>query len=569
MRNFSAKMVFHVILLVPLLCIPAEGRDFSIESLEKELSIIKARLLAGPQGALFLDKGGKDKVEKGDLFTVYSRGRQVEDPESGEALGTFSEPAALCRVKRSGPDLSEVSVKLLKKGFKVKPGMEAYRFKEVPACFLDRTGNAGFLYRILRSGLSSLDWQERTKSGGTQDSLEEASLYAVFFEAYQGALALWSGGEVRAVYQGLAFSGRADAAGPNERKTADNRKHSTPLKMSSESGAFDEPVPGITSEIKMPRPGVFASIDCVVDNFRIMNPPGCKKTFLVFLCGREISARAVNGEKSFEYSYEGFGEAVNLDSNGSGLVALNIHEHGKGMRSRVLRLTDSGFVTAARDIDYILAFADQPDTSPCLLGQRFSESELLLPVVHRLCIEGEKARKKGPVEVPPGYSLFGAFHADMDGDGSDDTGFFNPGGRLVVYGTSEKGWQSAESFSGSLNTLLVEDPCSRDTAPSELTIWSRPAVFSYKGSAYAAFALNRSGLSSAVGGGPHKGTVGVLDCGKNSCRLRLVQESFSGPIQDVAVYRDQLLVCVIESGFLRGKGRSHILSLPLQMLVSS
>ncbi|HMA66283.1 MAG TPA: hypothetical protein VKO20_00555, partial [Desulfosalsimonadaceae bacterium] len=111
------------------------------------------------------------------------------------------------------------------------------------------------------------------------------------------------------------------------------------------------------------------------------------------------------------------------------------------------------------------------------------------------------------------------------------------------------------------------DPDYEDAAPAELQVWSQPALFASKGRYYAVCALNQPDLSSVVGGGPRKGTVGVLDGSGVSCRLSRLQKRFSGPIQDLAVYRDKLLICVLENGFFKGKARSHILSVPLTELI--
>ncbi|MFO7838251.1 MAG: hypothetical protein R6X08_01975 [Desulfosalsimonadaceae bacterium] len=567
-QAFFLKKILTAALILLLTGLPAAGKNFSLDAVQKELSVIKAPLIDGPRQTLLLGKGSREGVAKGDLFTVYSREREVVDPDSGQTLGAFSEPVAVCRVKRTEPGFSVLSVKCLRKKCSVKPGMEAVRFRDVPALFMDSIGAAGSLYTVLRARLRHLDWQGY-KTGEQMQGLrpEAASANAVVFEAAGDMLTLWSGGEIQAVYPDYGQSRQAD-----EDRTAKSARQAEKARQPDRrpgSGDASVLVPGMTSEIQISSPRVFASLDRLVHNFRVVEDAENRQPYLISLSGKTVEARSVDGDESFKYSYEGFGRVAALTASDSGLVALSIYVPDKGMRSRILRLTGSGFRIVAEDLAYVLAFMRQPGGSTQLLGQRFSRSDLLLPVLHKLRLDNGAVKKEKTLAVPYGYSLFGAFHADLDRDGSREKGFFNSGGRLVLYESGERVWQSSENFAASLNSLLVADPDNEDAAPAEMQVWSQPALFSYKGRYYAACALNQPGLSGMLGGGPRKGTVGILECPDGSCRLSRLQERFSGPIQDVAVYRDKLLICVLENGFFRGKGRSHILSVPLKALLPS
>ncbi len=560
------QQVFAALLILLLTGLPAAGERFSLDTVQKELSVIEAALIEGPGETLLLGKGTSEGVSRGDLFTVYSHGPDVVDPDSGETLGAFSAPVAICRVKRTQPRFSVLSVKCLRPECDVKPGMEAVRFRDVPALFMDSTAAARSLYTLLRARLRHLDWQGY-ETGSQVEKLqpEAASANAVVFAAAADMLTLWSGGEIKAVYPDTDLSQQAG----KDRTAARRQQPETALRAERPAGPGHAAtrVPGMTSEIPVSAPGVFASLDRRVHNFQVVELGEGGQPYLVFLSGNTVEARAMEGEPRFRYSYEGFGTVAGLTASARGLVALNIYVPDKGMRSRVLRLTESGFRIAAEDLAYVLAVMEPPGGGTELLGQRFSRSDLLLPVLHKLHLENGGVKKERNVAVPYGYSLFGAFHADLDGDGSHEKGFFDSGGRLLLYEAGEKQWQSAESFAASGNSLLVADPDYEDAAPAELQVWSQPALFASKGRYYAVCALNQPDLSSVVGGGPRKGTVGVLDCSGGSCRLSRLQKRFSGPIQDLAVYRDKLLICVLENGFFKGKARSHILSVPLTELI--
>ncbi|MFW5901469.1 MAG: hypothetical protein ACOCTS_00355, partial [Thermodesulfobacteriota bacterium] len=330
-------------------------------------------------------------------------------------------------------------------------------------------------------------------------------------------------------------------------------------------------VPGTSAEIKARNIRVMASPERMVHNFGVTVPAGQQQPYLVTLSGVEIQARAVNGVDAHQYAYDGFGEVVNISVAPDGRLALNIFVPEEGMRSKLLALTSEGFRPLAADINYILAFMPDPAGSGAaqLWGQRFSQADLFIPSVYRLKIGKGGVSREESIPVPNAFNLFGAFHADLNANGTPEYGFFNPGGRLAVYESADKKWQSSTAFGGSLKTLLIDDPENDEMAPREIQVWSQPASFRYQEKTYVACALNQGGIAAMLGQAPRQGTVGILDSSGRGFRLRPLENRFSGPIQDVFFWQDQLLVCVVEGGLFNQSGPSHILALPVASLFSS
>jgi hypothetical protein len=169
--------------------------------------------------------------------------------------------------------------------------------------------------------------------------------------------------------------------------------------------------------------------------------------------------------------------------------------------------------------------------------------------------------------VPFGFSIFGAFYGDVNADNRAELGFFNPGGRLVVYQQGAHVWEASDKFAPSYGSFLVADPENPDVAPSKVAVWGQPALFSQNQRQFAAIPLNSAGFSSMIGGRPGQGTVGIFFGRDDVYRLQRLADHFQGPIQDVAVYGGKLLICVAEGGFFSQGARSHVVSVPLSALV--
>ncbi|MBS3755087.1 MAG: hypothetical protein KGY56_05245 [Desulfobacterales bacterium] len=545
----------------------ARAAGFDTGGIEKALAPREARVIQGPEDRMLVNKGSQDQVEKGDIFCIYASGQAVTDPETGQNLGSYAEPEAFGRVVRTSEKFAEIRVWCLELDCSIEPGQAAVRFKEVPAWFLDVDGTHFSDYTAIRAELSYLDWQGYTRNADPGDA-QEAAEFAVVFAAQADRLTLWSGGEVKAVYTG-ADSVRESpgaAASLKDRPRAGAARGDTGTR--GKSAVPGLALPSMADAVKAEDFRAVASRKEVTRNIGVVQTVKTQKPYLLCLGSRKIEARALEGGKRFDYTYEGFGEVVSMSVSGRSLAAVNVYVPEAGMRSVVLKLTGSGFRVAAENLPYVLSFMHSPGDSsePELWGQRFTPADLLLPAVYRLHIKGGSVNRGEKISVPFGYSLFGAFFADFNGNGTRAHGFFNPGGRLVLYESGQAVWQSNDRFAAGGTDLQVRDPANSDAAPDRVEIWSQPALFRQDGAVLAAAELNRSGLSDFFGGGASQGAVGILKFTGSGYQLRPLADHFQGAIRDVHVWQGDLLICVSEGALLSQKGQSHILALPLAVL---
>lgn len=553
-------------ILIAAFC-TARAEGFDTGRIEKALAMQKARVIQGPDDRMLVNKGSGDQVEKGDIFCIYASGQAVTDPETGKNLGSYAAPEAFGRVVRTSEKFAEIRLRCLAPDCGIEDGQAAVRFSDVPARFMDVDGTHFSDYTAIRAGLSHLDWQGYTEAADSGDA-QEASAFSVVFAAQADRLTLWSGGEIKAVYSradsGRQAPGAADSSQDRPRAEASRRDAGT----SGKSAVPGLALPSMADAVKAEDFRAVTSRKEVTRNIGVVQTAGTQRPYLLCLGSRKIEARALEGGKRFEYTYEGFGEVVSMSVSGRSLAAVNVYVPDKGMRSVVLELTDSGFHVVADNIAYVLSFMHSPGEGgePELWGQRFTMADLFLPAVYRLHIKGGAVSRGEKISVPFGYSLFGAFFADVNGNGTREHGFFNPGGRLALYESGQAVWQSNDRFTAGGTDLQVRDPADSDAAPDRVEIWSQPALFRQNGAVLAAAALNRSGLSDFFGGGASQGTVGILQFTGSGYQLRPLADHFQGAIRDVHVWQGELLICVSEGELVSQKGRSHVLALPLTVL---
>lgn len=514
--------------------------EFPIDKVQSNLSMQTARVVQGPEEHLLLNQGHNQGIRKGDIWTLYLPAQQVKDLETDEKLGKLAPPAALVRVVQVHDQFSEIEYRCIKgKDCQISSGMKAIRFDRVKAWFIDKGGPFSHAYRQLNANLDHFDWQgyrQPTKQAPGSD----LSAWGVVFVSSEDGLTVWSGGQVRKIYS-------AQKKGTARAKSEAVRN-----------------VPGTSAPLKAPDFDPVMSLEQEVDSMGLARSTESQAPYLIFLNNRQIRAKNLEKDKTFKYVHQGFGQVVDLSVSGNNLLAVNIYAPDSGMCSMLLEITDSGFQKKVGSIEYVLSFMGSADNKkePILFGQRFSPKDLLQPVVYRLKIEEDGVSRRGRVDVPFGFSLTGAFLGDVNGNSETELGFFNPGGHMIVYEQGAQVWESREKFAPSHGSFLVSDPQNFDAAPSRVSIWGQPAVFSLKSQAYAAIPVNEADFSSMLNRQPVQGTVGLFYGQDNLYRLQRLEDRFKGPILDLAVYKNQLLICVDQGE------RSHVISAPLSSLVS-
>jgi len=539
--KFSVILAMITLYLASITTFSIAG-EFPIDKVRSDLSTQTARLIQGPEEHVLLNQGRKQGIQKGDLWSLYLPAQPVKDTETGESLGKFAPRAAVARVVQVQKRFSEIEVQCIKeKGCQLSSGMKAVRFDQVKAWFIDKGGPFSETYRQLNAQLNHLDWQGCHKAAKKLPSSGSvSSAWGVVFVSSQDGLTVWSGGQVKEMYSAQEKGSASATSGA----VSDVQGTSGPLKVSD----FD----------------LVISLDRKVDHMGLARSSDSQDPYLILLSNRQIRAKNLEKERMFEYEYQGFGQVIDLSVAGNNLLAVNIYDPDTGMRSMLLEITDSGFKKKAKGIKYMLSFMGPAgdDKEPVLWGQRFSPTDLLHPVVFRLKIQDDAVNRGKRVEVPSGFSLIGAFLGDVNNNGKAEMGFFHPGGQMVVQEQGAQVWESTEKFAPSHGSFLVSDPQNFDMAPSKVPIWGKPAMFSAKDQSYAAIPANEAGLSSMLNSQPKQGTVALFFGQDSLYRLQRLVDQFQGPILDLAVFKDRLLICVEQNE------RSRVISVPWAQLVA-
>ncbi len=608
MLNKQKKIFLIILVLCLILPLPAFSRSSSIANkIIDDLSEIQGVFIKTLKNRNLINKGFKDNVKKGDLWTIFSKGEKIIDPSTGKNLGSFPIPAAVCRVKKVEASFSEVQVKNLndlnnKKPYKIKSGETASRFSDVDAVFMDLGGKNYSLYKTVRAGLPSLNWKGYKKIN--KSSSASPTAYGVLILAEKNQVTVWSGGEIlmsenfsatggtvsgsSSLSSGTSVSAIQDTSAPKPASVSDTAKISiaapavkagaSPVLLparpivSSEAtikNGQKKPMnlltPGLASNIKIKRYRSAGSIDKIVLNMGIIAPVKNASPFFVYLSGQTIFADSIDGRKHYKYKYGGFGEILNMITGNNRIIVLNIFVKDEGMQSRILSFENGRFNVVAQDISYILSMVDTngDGVNDTLYGQEFDDENFLGTNTYMLSMESGIITRTKKIKSLPSFNLMGAFICDFNHNGVKDIGFYNAGRKFVIYEKNKEIWESSSLLCGSVKTILYDDPLSEFDAPKQISIWSMPAIINLNNRYFAAVPANESGLLSVIGGGPEKGGLGILSLQGNNYILRKIDSQFQGAIQSVFTYNNELYISVVQGNLFTGQGTTNILAVPL------
>ena len=607
---YKQKKIFLIILaLCLILPIPAFSQPSSIANkIIDDLSEIQGVFIKTLQNRTLINKGFKDNVKKGDLWTIFSKGEKIIDPSTGKDLGSFPIPAAVCRVKKTEASFSEVQVKNLndqnnKKPYKIKSGETASRFSDVDAVFMDLGGKNYSLYKAVRAGLPSLNWKGYKKINKISSASPTA--YSVLILAEKNQVTVWSGGEILMSENFTSPGGTVSGPPPlssgtsvSAIQTASSIKPAAvpgtakisvaaPAKKVGASPVLlparpivppeatikngqKKPVnlltPGLASNIKIKKYRSAGSIDKIVLNMGIIAPEKNDSPFFVYLSGQTIFADSIDGKKHYKYKYDGFGEILNMITGNNHIIVLNIFVKDEGMQSRILSFENGRFNVIAQDISYILSMVDTDGdgVNDALYGQEFDDENFLGTNTYLLSMESGRIKRISKIKSLPSFNIMGAFICDFNHNGIKDIGFYNAGRKFVIYENDKEIWESSSLLCGSVKTILYDDPLSNFDAPKQISIWSMPAIINLNNRYFAAVPANESGLLSVIGGGPEKGGLGILSLQDNNYILRKIDSQFQGAIQSVFAYNNELYISVVQGNFFTGQGTTNILAVPLK-----
>ena len=545
------------------------AEKITVGEIVKELGTIKATVIKSPDGRHLINMGTDNNVKKGSLWTLYSTGEQVIEPITGKKLGALPLPLAIGKVTRVEKHFSEISVKCFKEACNIKSGLTAKRYHEIKAVFQDVNGSSYRLYELIRGKLPSLDWQGYQSIENPSDAAQ--LLEGVVIVADKEKVTIWSGGEILSVYDEMTSAGGLSQPALTQSTLSVTESKKSDLKQKTVAGPLGLMIPGLNTDLAIENYRAVASIDYRVNNLRIIEPNRAKTPYFIYLSNKTLYAQAVGAGESYQYAYKGFGDVVNMSLGPNGLIALNIYVQGEGMNSRILKFTTDGFTVLTKDIEYILEFLDMNGNgiNESLVGQDFDTESFFGSGVFRLAVDDlGKITQHDSLPTPKGFNLLGAIMADLDGNEINDTAYYNPGRKLVIYEANQQKWESPSSF-GSIKSMLIDDIVNESNAPRGVPVWPQSALFSIDNALFAVVPANQAGIWGMIGGSAKNGRLGLLYPNNGTYTFRLLTTKFQGPVQSIFIYNNELYIAIVEGNAFTGQGKTHILALPMNVLKKS
>ncbi|MBW2597743.1 MAG: hypothetical protein JRC55_03655 [Deltaproteobacteria bacterium] len=172
-----------------------------------------------------------------------------------------------------------------------------------------------------------------------------------------------------------------------------------------------------------------------------------------------------------------------------------------------------------------------------LIGQEFDAESFFGSRVFRLSMDDSgRITQQDSIDVPTGFNLLGAIMADLDKNKIKETAYYNPGGKLVVYEANKQKWESASRFDP-VKIMLIDDMVNKSNAPKDVPVWPQSALFSSDPVLFAVVPANQTGIWSIVGGR--------------------------------SMYDNELYIAVVEGNIFTGRGKTHIIAVPMNVLKKS
>lgn len=161
MRSILRVVLFCFCLLLPLNVaaqLPAQ--------IEDDFKPLSGYIIMPIGDEYLVDLDASANLREGDILTIVTPGEKVIHPVSKEILGTLDTPVGQLQVTRIKSGYSYA--KLLSAENPPQKGNQVRRFEQVPALFVDETGNGESIRQDLTTGLPHIKW---LSSGTTEKPL--------------------------------------------------------------------------------------------------------------------------------------------------------------------------------------------------------------------------------------------------------------------------------------------------------------------------------------------------------------------------------------------------------------
>ena len=147
----SIYVLFLWCLLFPVLALAELPKQ-----VELDYAVVSGYVIMPLNDEYLVDLDARDNLTVGDILTLVTPGKKIYHPVTKEVLGAVDIPTGYLQVTRINSGYSYA--KPLSAEVKPKNGEQVRRFEQVPALFVDNTGDEGQLSRQIKADLPQFKW---------------------------------------------------------------------------------------------------------------------------------------------------------------------------------------------------------------------------------------------------------------------------------------------------------------------------------------------------------------------------------------------------------------------------
>lgn len=504
---------------------------------------------------LLIDLDSKKGVKEGDLFTIFSPGETITHPVTKKRVAVLEEKVGVIKVMMVKDGYSTAKrisgTKEIKEGFKIE------KYSELKVLYLDYADNPK-LYEEFRVTFQNMEWEtyeNGLKLKPAPSQISGLKGYDLYVAAEKDRITLYDGQLDR-----IKEYPAAEAENKMVQKAP--RYEETPAEKIVKLKGAAEKYKKLFSVNQ-----IILSMDG-----RIINGV----PYYILATDEEVMLyKYENGQmKNLTAIHDFEGEPVaifleDIDNNGIYEIVVNSYHNATGYTTvysihgdKVSKILNSlPFFTALYDSD----------------GDGMRETKLVQTVegenfwgrVEKVTFRDGVFRKTGEdLPIPRNFHILGGFIADIDGDGSLESGFYSPSGKIVIYRGDKHLWTSSDILGGSLVSVPYRTGKGEFHQTVYVTINQPPVVMDINGDKRSEIIMVKSEaggfkmISSSTN--YSGGYVSYLEKGETGFRVNNITEKIDAAVQNIVLLGNEIIFTKVDGSSSSGKGNSYLLSFPIR-----
>ena len=556
-------------LILPAIAFVSAAPAAVIDDLARDFAPLSGYVVMEADGEFLIDRDADDGIGVGDLFSVVQPGKKIVHPVTGEALGSLDRVKGYLQVTRIRSGYSHARRLQVKET--IAAGDAIRRYDQMPAAFIDTTGQGRTLFDRLRKALPGFEWRYETAGAGKEPPLPDGALVAFVFEA--GRL------DVRVSERVLhSYDIVGEESGVSPPPPAVTRKE-LPKEAATPSVREERrpPTPASAEFVdrgELPEGTLMA--DFVRDGDRLLLAVTEGTRIEIFAVGDTLVPVATGNTKRPGHFHslhwwrprpDGpplLAATVAVDENRAFDATL-----GKTLTGMLFVLREGRLVLVREDIPFLLGSFDRDGDGvrETLLGQNFDRDIFFGDRIRELRWDRKEltiGAPSFPVTLP--FAVQGTMIADMNGNGRPETAFVR-NRTLFLYEGKELLYESSRQMGGSISAMTYDvNPGASARMFRTAAFEVPPAVVDLDGDGrmeLVVIASEGSGVAG-IGSGVGKSWLATVDFrGGRFIRGSLGPE-LETPLQGLHVSGKGVFVVATQSPSLfRPKKDSRLLFLPL------